>query len=210
MTGKSNEQSDARMPPSHWKRVLDGEAISRAISRICYEILERDRDVGRLAVVGIRTCGEIIGRRIQQRLREIGGGDPSFGVIDITLYRDDLSRSRSQPTLKGTELPFAVTGSRIVLVDDVLFTGRTIRAALDAIIDFGRPARVELAALVDRGHRELPIRADYVGKNIPSERGDFVRLKLSEQGFEDGVYVVPAGSGRKSTGADNQEPPSHD
>lgn len=205
MNGRSVELKDGKAAPAHWKRVLDGEAIGRAISRICYEILERDRDVERLAIVGIRTCGEIIGRRIQQRLTEIGGGAPAFGVIDITLYRDDLSRSRSQPTLKGTELPFSVTGSRIVLVDDVLFTGRTIRAALDAIIDFGRPARVELAALVDRGHRELPIRADYVGKNIPSERGDFVRLRLSEQGLEDGVYVIPAGASGKTVSAEKEE-----
>jgi len=183
--------SSPKPVPSHWKKILDADVINRSISRVCYEILERDRALDKLAIVGIRTCGEVIAKRIQSRIMEIEGAEVAFGVIDITLYRDDLSRSRSQPTLKGTDLPFSVTGSRIVLVDDVLFTGRTIRAALDAIIDFGRPSRVELAALVDRGHRELPIRADYVGKNIPSERTDFVRVRLSEQGFEDGVYLVP-------------------
>jgi len=177
--------------PKNWKLVLDGEVIARSISRITYEILEKDRDLSRLAVVGIRTAGEVLGRRICDRIAEIENVRIPFGVIDITLYRDDLSMSRAQPTLKGTELPFAVTGARIVLVDDVLFTGRTIRAALDAIIDFGRPARVELAVLVDRGHRELPIRADYVGKNLPSEKHQALRVRLKELGAdEDGVYLV--------------------
>jgi len=194
--------SSPKPVPSHWKKILDADVINRSISRVCYEILERDRALDKLAIVGIRTCGEVIAKRIQSRIMEIEGAEVAFGVIDITLYRDDLSRSRSQPTLKGTDLPFSVTGSRIVLVDDVLFTGRTIRAALDAIIDFGRPSRVELAALVDRGHRELPIRADYVGKNIPSERTDFVRVRLSEQGFEDGVYLVPNEAPSEATGGE--------
>ena len=199
-----SKASSPKSVPAHWKKLLDAEVINRSISRICYEILERDRALGKLAIVGIRTCGEVIAKRIQSRIAEIEGSEVAFGVIDITLYRDDLSRTRSQPTLKGTDLPFSVTGSRIVLVDDVLFTGRTIRAALDAIIDFGRPSRVELAALVDRGHRELPIRADYVGKNIPSERTDFVRVRLSEQGFEDGVYLVPNEANSESSGGDKE------
>lgn len=176
--------------PKHWRIVLDEAMIGRSIARICYEILERDRDLGKLAIVGIRTCGEFIARRIHQKIVEIENTEIPFGVIDITLYRDDLSHADSQPTLKGTDLPFPISGSRIVLVDDVFYTGRTIRAALDAIIDFGRPSRVELAALVDRGHRELPIRADYVGKNLPTQRNEFVRVRLREQGFEDGVYLV--------------------
>ena len=199
-----SKTSSTKTVPAHWKKILDAEVINRSISRICYEILERDRALDRLAIVGIRTCGEVIAKRIQSRIAEIEGAEVAFGVIDITLYRDDLSRTRSQPTLKGTDLPFSVTGSRIVLVDDVLFTGRTIRAALDAIIDFGRPSRVELASLVDRGHRELPIRADYVGKNIPSERTDFVRVRLSEQGFEDGVYLVPNEGNQDSPGGDKE------
>lgn len=176
--------------PKNWKLMLDDEIISRSITRISYEILEKDRDISRLAVVGIRTCGEILGQRIRAKIKEIEGIEVPFGVIDITLYRDDLSHARSQPMLKGTELPFPITGARIILVDDVLFTGRTIRAALDAIVDFGRPAKVELAVLVDRGHRELPIRADYVGKNLPSDKHQALKVRLSELGTPDGVYLV--------------------
>lgn len=177
--------------PASWKLLVDDEVINRSITRLSYEILERDRDLSKLAIVGIRTCGEILGKRICAKISEIEKVEVPFGVIDITLYRDDLSRTKAQPTLKGTDLPFSVTGSRIILVDDILFTGRTIRAALDAIIDFGRPSRVELAVLVDRGHRELPIRADYVGKNLPSDRKDMLRVKLTEFDAEtDGVYLV--------------------
>ena len=154
--------------PADWKLVVDDKTISRSISRISYEIVERNRDVSRLAIVGIRTGGEHIARRIHEKIEEIEKRQIGFGVIDITLYRDDLSHALTQPTLKGTDLPFSIDGARIVLVDDVLFTGRTIRAALDAIIDFGRPDCVQLAVLVDRGHRELPIRPDYVGKNLPT------------------------------------------
>ena len=179
--------------PPHWKLVLDPETISRSISRISFEILEKNRDVKKLAIVGIRTCGEFLGKRIQKRIKEIEGIEIPFGVIDITLYRDDLSHTLSQPTLKGTEIPFHITGSRIILVDDVFYTGRTVRAALDAIIDFGRPDCVELASLADRGHREFPIRPDYVGKNLPTQKSDFVRVRLSEQSFEDGVYLIQGG-----------------
>jgi pyrimidine operon attenuation protein/uracil phosphoribosyltransferase len=175
----------------NWKQLIDSEVIDRSITRICYEILERDRKLDKLAIVGIRTCGEVLGKRIQAKIKEVEGVDVPFGVLDITLYRDDLSRTKAQPTLKGTDLPFSISGARIILVDDVLFTGRTIRAAMDAIIDFGRPSKVELAVLVDRGHRELPIRADYVGKNLPSDRKDMLRVRLAELGAEtDGVYLV--------------------
>lgn len=170
--------------------VFNSDAITRSVSRLSYEILEHTPEIERLALVGIRTGGEFLARRLQERLQEIEGRDIPLGVIDITLYRDDLSSSSEQPQLKGTELPFRVSGRRIVLVDDVLFTGRTVRAALDAIIDFGRPERVELAVLVDRGHREFPIRPDYVGKNIPTQWSDSVRVLLSEQGGRDGVYLL--------------------
>ena len=155
-----------------------------------FQILEKNREIQQLAIIGIRTCGEFIGKRIQSRIKEIEGVEVPFGVVDITLYRDDLS-NLTQPTLKGTEIPFHITGSRIILIDDVFFTGRTVRAALDAITDFGRPDCVELAALADRGHRELPIRPDYVGKNLPTQRNEFVKVRLEEQGFQDGVYLVP-------------------
>jgi pyrimidine operon attenuation protein/uracil phosphoribosyltransferase len=178
--------------PSDWNLCVDGETISRSIARMSYEIVERSRDVEHLAIVGIRTGGEHIGRRIHEKIQSIEKKPCHFGVIDITLYRDDLSHSAEQPTLKGTDLPFPISGTRVVLVDDVLYTGRTVRAALDAVIDFGRPACVELAVLADRGHRELPIRADYVGKNLPTAKEDFVRVRLTELGFNDGVYLIPA------------------
>jgi pyrimidine operon attenuation protein/uracil phosphoribosyltransferase len=176
--------------PKEWKLVVNSEAISRTISRLSYEILEKGGDLSKLAIVGIRTGGEFIAKRIQKRLEEIEKRQFPIGSIDITLYRDDISFSRSQPVIKGSDLPFNIAGSRIILVDDVLYTGRTIRAALDAIIDFGRPMKVELAALVDRGHRELPIRPDYIGKNIPTSLDQFVRVRLRELGYEDGVYLM--------------------
>ena len=176
--------------PSEWVEVLDSDTIARSISRISYEIVEQKRHIERLAVVGIRTGGEFLGQRIKRRIEEIEGREVALGVIDITLYRDDLSQANTQPNLKGTDLNFPISGSRIILIDDVLYTGRTIRAALDAIIDFGRPASVELAVLVDRGHRELPIRADYVGKNLPTAQDQSVRVRFSEAGFRDAVYLV--------------------
>jgi pyrimidine operon attenuation protein/uracil phosphoribosyltransferase len=183
--------------PDFWKQVMDAQTISRSISRISYEILEKDPDLSRLALVGIRTGGEYIGKRIQQKIESIENSKVAFGVIDITLYRDDLSHSSNQPILKGTDLPFPISGSRIILVDDVLYTGRTIRAALDAIIDFGRPSKVELACLCDRGHREVPIRPDYVGKNLPTSRNEFVRVRLSEMDYVDSVYLISEEFGEK-------------
>lgn len=175
--------------PKDWKVILDAEMISRAISRISYEILENVSDTKSLAIVGIHTGGEFLGRRLRDKLQSIADIEIPFGVIDITLYRDDLSHFEEQPTLKGTDLHFPVSGATIVLVDDVLYTGRTVRAALDAIIDFGRPKQVQLAILVDRGHRELPIRPDYIGKNIPTNLNQSVHVRLKEAGFEDAVYV---------------------
>jgi pyrimidine operon attenuation protein/uracil phosphoribosyltransferase len=176
--------------PKNWNLILDEATISKAISRICYEILEKEKTSAKLAIVGVRTAGEHLAKRIHTRLHEIEASDVSYGVVDITLYRDDLATNNA-PILKGTEINFPIANSRIVLVDDVLFTGRTIRAALDAITDFGRPRTVELACLIDRGHRELPIRADYVGKNVPSSREDSIKVKLKEMGYgEDGVYIV--------------------
>jgi pyrimidine operon attenuation protein / uracil phosphoribosyltransferase len=169
--------------------LMDAVSIERSVTRISYEILERDDSSLRLAIVGIKTCGEFLAKRIAQQIVSISGRRVEFGVVDITLYRDDIGRSGNYPVLRGTDLSFEVSSSRIILVDDVLYTGRTIRAALDAIIDFGRPRRVELAVLVDRGHRELPIRPDYVGKNLPSKYEDRLVTRLSEQGEQDGVYL---------------------
>jgi pyrimidine operon attenuation protein/uracil phosphoribosyltransferase len=176
--------------PDDWQMVMDADTISRAVSRMSFEIVEHDRDIKSLAIVGIRTGGEFLGKRLQEEIQKIEGVQIPYGVIDITLYRDDLLSAQSQPTLRGTDLPFRIAGSRIVLVDDVLFTGRTIRAALDAIIDFGRPRTVELAVLADRGHRELPIQADYTGRTIACERNQLVRVRLEEMGYQDGAYLI--------------------
>ena len=189
MVEKKEKKGPGEIPQS-WRQVVDSETISRSVQRLSYEITEKDRDIEKLALIGIRTGGEFIARRIQERIQEIEGREIPFGIIDITLYRDDLSQSAEQPLIQGTDLPFRVSGRRIVLVDDVLYTGRTVRAALDAIIDFGRPDNVELAVLVDRSHRELPIRPDYVGKNLPTNSNEMVRVMLSELGAEDGVYLI--------------------
>lgn len=172
--------------------VLDGEAIERALTRIAHEILERNKGTQGLALVGIRSRGVHIADRLRQRVKAIEQVDVPSGIIDITLYRDDLSRSVQQPEVRGTKIPFAVEGKRVVLVDDVLFTGRTIRAALDALIDFGRPRNVQLVVLVDRGHRELPIRADYVGKNLPTAVNESVQVRLMESDGRDEVVIAPA------------------
>ena len=145
--------------------VLSGSDISRAISRITHEILEKNYGCSKLALIGIRTRGEFLAKRLQAKIYDIEGETIDLGVLDITLYRDDLGARIQNPELKKTKIPFPIDGKKIILCDDVLFTGRTIRAAIDALMDFGRPASVQLAVLIDRGHRELPIRPDYIGKN---------------------------------------------
>ena len=170
--------------------VMDARAIQRALVRIAHEILERNRGTADLALVGIRSRGVHLAERIRQALHEIeGGGLVPFGVVDITLYRDDLDRGLQNPAVRGTDMPFPVEGRQILLVDDVLFTGRTVRAAMDALVDFGRPRSVQLAVLVDRGHRELPIRADYVGKNLPTSRREQVQVRLAEADGVDEVVI---------------------
>ena len=176
---------------------MDPEQVRRSITRIAHEILERNKGAESLALVGIRTRGEHLASRIQAQIEQIEQRKVPLGVVDITLYRDDLSSIAEQPLVRGTSLPFNVDRVTVVLIDDVLFTGRTVRAALDAIIDFGRPIAVQLAVLVDRGHRELPIRADYVGKNIPTARYESVEVVLDEADGEDGVYVYDARKKRK-------------
>jgi pyrimidine operon attenuation protein/uracil phosphoribosyltransferase len=176
------------MPGS--RQVMDAAAIQRALVRIAHEILERNKGTLDLALVGIRSRGIHLAQRLRKAIQDIeDGAQVPFGVVDITLYRDDLDRRLQNPEVKGTDIPFAVEGHRILLVDDVLFTGRTIRAAMDAIIDFGRPKSIQLAVLVDRGHRELPIRADYVGKNLPTSRGEEVHVHLAEADGTDEVVI---------------------
>jgi pyrimidine operon attenuation protein/uracil phosphoribosyltransferase len=169
--------------------VLDGEAIRRALTRITHEILEKNQGIDHLALVGIHTRGVDLSRRLAARLEEEEGVKIPCGEIDITLYRDDVGRKRTRPEVRGTHIPFGVDDMRIVLVDDVFYTGRTIRAAMDALIDFGRPRSIQLAVLVDRGHRELPIRPDYVGKNLPTARSEHVYVRLSEREGVDEVVI---------------------
>jgi pyrimidine operon attenuation protein/uracil phosphoribosyltransferase len=163
-------------------QVMDADRMSRALTRIAHEILERNRGLDEIALVGIRTRGVPLARRLARALKEINGDDVPTGALDITLYRDDLMRQPvgPQPVVRRTEIPFSIDDRKILLVDDVLYTGRTVRAALDALIDFGRPRAIQLIVLVDRGHRELPIKADYVGKNIPTSLRQSVQVRLQE------------------------------
>lgn len=172
------------------KSLLDSDGIRRALSRISHEILERNKGVEDLALIGIRTGGVHLARRIQADIRAIEKREVPLGVVDITLYRDDLSERGPQAKVRETDIPFDITGKKLVLVDDVLYTGRTIRAALDALVDFGRPQSIQLAVLADRGHRELPIKADYVGKNIPTSQFETVEVRLVEDGKKQDELVV--------------------
>ena len=175
--------------------VMDADRIGRTLTRIAHEILERStaqRGLDELALVGIRTRGVPIARRVAQAIRSINGHEIPTGALDITLYRDDLMRHAvgPQPVVRRTEIPFSIDDKRILLVDDVLYTGRTIRSALDALIDFGRPRSIQLIVLVDRGHRELPIKADYVGKNLPTSPAQSVQVHLVENDGRDEVEIV--------------------
>ncbi|NPV79823.1 MAG: bifunctional pyr operon transcriptional regulator/uracil phosphoribosyltransferase PyrR [Firmicutes bacterium] len=170
-------------------QIMDEDTMRRACVRMAHEIIERNKGTQGLALVGIRTRGFPLARRLAAAIKEIEGQDVPVGVLDITLYRDDLSLISVQPVVHKTEIPFNVTHKRIVLVDDVLYTGRTARAALDALMDLGRPQRIQLAVLIDRGHRELPIRADFVGKNVPTSQREVISVKVREIDGEDKVII---------------------
>ena len=169
--------------------LLNAKEISRAISRISHEILERNQGAGNIALVGIRTRGVALSQRLRDKIKDIENLTVDHGVLDITLYRDDLTKRLQKPALKKTEILFALENKHIVLCDDVLFTGRTIRAAIDALMDFGRPSSVQLAVLIDRGHRELPIRPDYVGKNVPTAKSKRIQVLFNEEDGEDKVVI---------------------
>jgi pyrimidine operon attenuation protein/uracil phosphoribosyltransferase len=171
------------------KVVMDAEGINRSLTRIASEILEKNKGGEELVLVGIRTGGVFLAERLKRKISSIEGKEIPFGILDITLYRDDLSTSHRKPRLGKTDIPFSLDGRKVVLVDDVLFTGRTIRAAMDALIDFGRPKLIQLAVLIDRGHRELPIRADFVGKNLPSSLWQAVSVNLTEKNGKDEVVI---------------------
>lgn len=171
-------------------KVLDAEQIDKALVRMAHEVLESNKDTDGLAIVGIRTRGAVLAQRLAGKIRSIAGAEIPVGALDITLYRDDLTTVAEQPVVHKTEIDFDIHDRVIVLVDDVLYTGRTIRCALDALIDFGRPKSIQLAVLVDRGHRELPIRADYAGKNIPTSQKETVQVKIAETDGADEVVVA--------------------
>jgi pyrimidine operon attenuation protein/uracil phosphoribosyltransferase len=176
--------------------LLDGEAISKALSRIAHEVIERSDDLGEVGLVGIQSRGAPLASRLRRLVEERSGVALPVGALDITFHRDDVHvrdgrrPAGRQPVVRATSIPFPIEGLTVVLVDDVLYTGRTIRAAIDALLEFGRPARVQLAVLVDRGHRELPIRPDYVGKNLPTGRDERIQVELVEMDEREGVYLV--------------------
>ncbi|RMD98978.1 MAG: bifunctional pyr operon transcriptional regulator/uracil phosphoribosyltransferase PyrR [Calditrichaeota bacterium] len=170
--------------------VIDARGLQRTLSRLAHEIIERNRGAANLVFIGLHTRGVALGQRLVDRVQEIEGLHVPMGTLDVTPYRDDVTKRSEALRMKTTHIPFDIDGKVVVLVDDVLYTGRTVRAALDALMDFGRPDRIELAVLVDRGHRELPIKADYIGKVLPTSLGEEVAVKLKEIDGEDGVYLV--------------------
>ena len=174
----------------HKATVMDETAIKQALRRIAHEIVERNKGIGNVVLVGVRTRGVPLAQRLQKHLFDIEGSNVPLGILDITLYRDDLSERQDQPEVHTTDVPFDLDKKHVVVVDDVLYTGRTVRSALDALIDLGRPASIQLAVLIDRGHRELPIRADYVGKNVPTARQEVVDVKLLETDQQDQVNIL--------------------
>jgi pyrimidine operon attenuation protein/uracil phosphoribosyltransferase len=169
--------------------LMDAARVSRTLDRMAHEIVERHPDLKTAALVGVRSRGVPLAHRLARLVKRASGVDLPVGALDISLYRDDFTSIAAQPITKGTAIPFSIDGRSVIVVDDVLFTGRTVRAALDQLIDFGRPARIELAVLVDRGHRELPIRADYVGKTVSTSRGQIVQVRVEEEDGSDGVVI---------------------
>lgn len=170
-------------------KVMDREAIDKTLERIAHEIVERFDEADDVAIIGIKNRGAYLAERLVAKIERITGNKYPLGALDITLYRDDLTQIAAQPVVQATEIEFSIEGKKIILVDDVLFTGRTVRCALDALIDFGRPSRIQLAVLLDRGHRELPIKADYVGKNVPTAVSELVEVRLHEADGKDEVVI---------------------
>ena len=187
-------------------QILDGAGISRALTRIAHEILERNKGTDGVVLVGLRSRGIELARRLSRKIKEIERVEVPVGALDVTLYRDDLGKVGVQPVVRKTEIPFTVDQKKVVLVDDVLYTGRTIRAAMDSLMDLGRPRLIQLAVLVDRGHRELPVRADYVGKNVPTSQQEQVQVLLEEEDGVDRVVILePEPSAPARRAAEGQE-----
>lgn len=173
-------------------KLVDKEGLDRILTRIAHEILEKNKGSKNLVLIGMRTRGEFLAKRLQKKIKDIDGVELPFGVLDVTLYRDDFRTRLKQPQVSVSDITFDINEKDVILVDDVLYTGRTVRSALNALIDFGRPRSIQLCILVDRGHRELPIRADYVGKNIPTSLNEEIKLKVEEYDGEDAIYLVEA------------------
>jgi pyrimidine operon attenuation protein / uracil phosphoribosyltransferase len=171
-------------------QIIDESGFERMLSRLAHEVLERNLGVGNLVIIGLRTRGEFVAQRLAEKIASIEGQAPPLGVLDVTLYRDDLRQHLRQPEIKATDIMFDISDRDVILVDDVLFTGRTVRSALGALMDLGRARSIQLVVLVDRGHRELPIRADFIGKNITTSRGEEVRVRLKEVDGRDGIDLV--------------------
>ena len=171
-------------------KVVDKEGLDRILTRISHEILEKNKGSKDLVLMGMRTRGEFLARRIQNKLKNIDGADLPIGVLDVTLYRDDFRTRIKQPEVSVSDITFDINEKHIILLDDVLYTGRTVRSAMNAIMDLGRPASIQLSILVDRGHRELPIRADYVGKNIPTSLNEEIKVRMTEIDEEDAIYLI--------------------
>ncbi|MGE5363664.1 MAG: bifunctional pyr operon transcriptional regulator/uracil phosphoribosyltransferase PyrR [Bacteroidota bacterium] len=171
-------------------KIIDEEGMSRTITRLAHEILERNRGLENVVLIGMRTRGEYIAQRLYEKIGQIDGSLPPLGSLDVTLYRDDFRKRLKQPMVSVTNITFDVNEKDIILIDDVLYTGRTVRSALDALMDLGRPNTIQLCVLVDRGHRELPIKADFVGKNIPTSLNEEVKVKMKEIDDEDAIYLI--------------------
>ncbi|MBX3008892.1 MAG: bifunctional pyr operon transcriptional regulator/uracil phosphoribosyltransferase PyrR [Melioribacteraceae bacterium] len=171
-------------------KLVDEEGLQRTITRLAHEILERNKGSKNVVLVGMRTRGEFIARRIKQKIKEIDGSEPNLGILDITLYRDDFRTRLKQPEISVTDITFDINEKDVILIDDVLYTGRTVRSALDAVMDLGRPNTIQLCVLIDRGHRELPIKADFVGKNTPTSINEEIQVHLTEHDNEDAIYLV--------------------
>lgn len=169
--------------------IMDEKALDRALTRISHEIIERNKGTEDIALIGIKTRGVLLAQRLASKIRSIEGNEVPVGILDITNYRDDINKDINTSEKSGTTVEFSISGKRVILVDDVLYTGRTVRAAMDAIVDLGRPMNIQLAVLIDRGHRELPIRADFVGKNVPTSRSEIVIVMVKEIDKKDGVLL---------------------
>ena len=170
--------------------IIDAKGLNRTIARLAHEIVERNKGIANLVLLGLRTRGLPLAERLNEKIKSIEGDLLPIGVLDVTMYRDDVFKKIKQPSVQTTEIKFNIDGKTVVIVDDVLYTGRTVRAALDAIVDFGRPTAIQLAVMVDRGHREMPIRADYIGKSVPTSSGEEVKVKVREVDKQDGVFLI--------------------